>query len=401
MIQVEVASPGVASTAETVAPHVHARVPALDGLRGLTVLMVLLFHGLRWHIADFPGGTAFDRWLSDRATFLWVGVDLFFVLSGFLITGILLETRRSPDRYRSFYGRRVLRIMPLYQATVAIVLLALPWAGIDPGAAETPWGKMSYFLFLQNYGFALDGFRTPCLAHLWSLAIEEQFYLVWPFVVFASGRRRLAWTATGLVALSATVRYGAKTSGLSAMSNYVNTYTRLDGLAVGALLALAVGSGSVGVRRAVAWGWPAGAVATAGAAWMLCAEMNFVYLYPARQAWGYVAVALTGGALVALCVQPAPANPFRTAMGWGWLQALGRLSYGIYVLHVPLDQVVGPWFWNPRAGGRAAVMNHVAFPTIFYTIGLIGTSVLVAKISWLLLEAPALRLKRYFSYRPQ
>jgi peptidoglycan/LPS O-acetylase OafA/YrhL len=148
-------------------------MPGLDVLRGIAILSVFFFHGLKWSRPATPFlGPHVDQ-LSSAVSFGWLGVNLFFVLSGFLITGILIDTRTRKNYWRSFYIRRVLRIMPLYLLVLAMLRLCY---GVS-------WSMLAFYLFyLGNFTNALH-VAGPGYGPLWSLAVEEQFYLVWPFVV--------------------------------------------------------------------------------------------------------------------------------------------------------------------------------------------------------------------------
>jgi peptidoglycan/LPS O-acetylase OafA/YrhL len=168
-------------------------IPAFDGLRAVAIIGVLLFH---------LGGTTFSVG--------WTGVILFFVLSGYLITGILLDAKGSGGYFRNFYIRRALRIFPAYYLvlllTAATIYIVAPTSPVfGPGAFE--W---NYFIFyVQNYWLGIQAYQTPLagiLGHTWTLAIEEQFYLIWPAIVYFLGRRALVVFCIALLVLSPIVR---------------------------------------------------------------------------------------------------------------------------------------------------------------------------------------------------
>src|SRR5262249_4475877 len=179
----------------------------LDGLRGLAIALVVFYHTTNYAMAR----SAFDRALTVLPSLGWSGVDLFFVLSGFLITGILLRARQSPTYFRSFYARRVLRIFPLYYAVLVLLLLIVPRIGVlspfdgfwNAGASRQGFW---YWLYLSNLKVALAGaWQHRVLDITWSLAIEEHFYLLWPLAVRRCSERTLlaicAVTALGALAL--------------------------------------------------------------------------------------------------------------------------------------------------------------------------------------------------------
>jgi peptidoglycan/LPS O-acetylase OafA/YrhL len=177
----------------------RAHIPALDGLRGIAILLVIP------HNADIFSQSAPWLWpIALVAHAGWIGVQLFFVLSGFLITRNLLDTRRDANYLRSFYVRRALRIFPLYFLTLFVGLVVLPHVvQFSPGALASHHNQVWLWTFLSNwaqpYGLEVSGF-----SHFWSLAVEEQFYLVWPFVVLFAAGTRLFWVSV-VVALAAFV----------------------------------------------------------------------------------------------------------------------------------------------------------------------------------------------------
>jgi peptidoglycan/LPS O-acetylase OafA/YrhL len=174
-------------------PDDRERDPRLDGVRGIAILLVLVYH-LTLYGGMAPNGPFLDRLWRTWTLPLGLGVDLFFVLSGFLITGILLDTKDGPDYFRNFYARRFLRIFPLYYATLAATFLLIPAVRLD-----AVW----YWTYLINYRFADVGWpRVAYLGHFWTLAVEEQFYLVWPALVFFVPRRVLPWLCVAAVTYS-------------------------------------------------------------------------------------------------------------------------------------------------------------------------------------------------------
>lgn len=173
---------GLETPPETRLQKVSSRhVVALDGLRGLAVLFVILYH-----VNSTAWGTTFlDRIVRAPLKIGWAGVDLFFVLSGFLITGILLDTRESPNYFRSFYARRALRIFPLYYLVLTASLLITRFTPALNYVLPIPHDRIFYFVYLNNWWPLLrDTWHANIIGHFWSLAVEEQFYLLWSLCVF-------------------------------------------------------------------------------------------------------------------------------------------------------------------------------------------------------------------------
>ena len=210
-----------------------ARVEALDGLRGFAILAVVAFHAMFLDVGLLGGARPAPTDVYPTLALLgWCGVDVFFVLSGFLITGILLRSKGAPGYFRNFYARRALRIFPLYYLVVGLLLFGLGRPATS--GAE----KASYLLYYQNVRYALVGEGSFDAARLvtWSLAIEEQFYLVWPTVVWLCSRRALVGVCIAVVVGAIALRLWLLAGGLH--TTHFLTPCRLDTLAVGALLAL-------------------------------------------------------------------------------------------------------------------------------------------------------------------
>ena len=221
-----------------------AQIPALDGLRGVAILLVLFHHQTLLRL----DGSGVDPWFGRLFHVGWCGVDLFFVLSGFLITGLLLDAKGGPHYFRNFYARRTLRIFPLYYAVVFFSLVILPNLpeGILPAQKAQSFGRIEgdeiwYWTYLSNYSIAAAGqWRHGILDVSWSLAIEEQFYLLWPLLVAKLGRGALWRLCAGLILLAPACRLALLAAGADELAPYVLTPARIDTLAIGASLALAI-----------------------------------------------------------------------------------------------------------------------------------------------------------------
>ena len=350
-------------------PPVGARhasyLPQLDGFRALAVTAVMLDHF--WFAGSSLGH---------------LGVRLFFVLSGFLITAGLIADRERGDAVGGdrpgilfrFYARRFLRIFPPYYLLVAIMALSVPEV-----AQTLKW----HLLYLTNlYEARHNAFIPWQVGHFWSLAVEEQFYLLWPFVVLLAPRRWLAHVFIGVILLSLVYRAVALVTPLEAMqvSRTVLPFAAIDALAAGALLALL--RDRAGIRRILLWIALAGAVAWLTLAWLMGGG-------------------LLGGAWVAveyLVMQPLTAVVFAGAVAWAqglptgllsrlvaaWpLRSLGRISYGVYLYHMPIGALIWHLQGSADYGPLHALVSAAA-------------SIAAATLSWHLLERPILRLKRHF-----
>ncbi len=371
------------------APRGH--LPALDGLRGVAVLAVLLFHFA--HL-DRPAGVA-QRWLLAATGAGWAGVDLFFVLSGFLITGILLDARGSSGYFRAFYLRRVLRIFPLYYAYLAVLFWVVPRLAphLDVKAGSQGW----LWTYLGNVLFAREGgfHASPYTGHFWSLAVEEQFYLAWPLVVWVLPRRALAAACLALVAGAFALRWGIHRTTFNATAAYVLTPCRMDALAMGALTAVAAREPGwwPALRRAAPWVLAAAAVAV-GITW--AARGAFFGGDPLVQVWAFTPLAAGFAALLVLAVDaPAEGRLGRVLRGRA-LATAGRYSYGLYVLHYPIFLAL------EAAGISAAVIADATgawWAGVAGFVALAGAATFAAAlVSWHLLEKRFLAWKDLVPY---
>lgn len=356
------------------------RAPALDGLRAVACLMVLAHHCGRDHAASW-GARLYNRGSAAG----WAGVDLFFVLSGFLITSLLFDMRGRIGALRSFWSRRAVRILPLSYAYLGVVLFSPLWRD-EPWHAGIYREQWWFWLYVNNwlalYRPSLD---HGVLAHFWSLAIEEQFYLIWPLVVLSLPPSRVRALCVGLSVASVAGHVSAVTLHVTTDLIHSLTPARLDGLLLGSWLALFM-------RRERPSPWPA-----ASHRWLLAAAAALAVVLaaparglPAGHRWvlavGSPALAVIFTLLLcALLIAPRDALVRRVSEAPA-LVALGRVSYGFYVLHLPVVASLRR-HW-PAADG--SLRDCVAF----FGVALLSATALAA-ISWFVLERPLLRLRPY------
>jgi peptidoglycan/LPS O-acetylase OafA/YrhL len=355
-------------------------VPALDGLRGVAILLVLFTHARVPPSRDVPSAL-----LQFAQSAGWIGVDLFFVLSGYLISGILLDLEGNWRALPAFYVRRALRIWPLYFLTVAIGLVVLPrldtFASISATGREWEW-----LLFVQNLDLRPN---PPQMGILWSLAVEEQMYLVLPALILFLPRRLLVWSLIGMVLLAPAWRIAALWLGASADANYILTPARADPFAVGALLALVARSG--GVMRLGRW--PQLIAATCGmvfvglGAWLY----DFHPFQLPMETFGLSMTALLFGSLLAMVLRSARLGAFFT---WGPLRRFGRYSYAIYLFHYPVWILLFPKVPRPTLSGSLWPAQLLGFAM------LVAVSFAGGWLSWHLLERHILALKRFVPLNP-
>jgi peptidoglycan/LPS O-acetylase OafA/YrhL len=356
----------------------------LDALRFFAITGVIVQHN--WRPPALP-------WIFAPLDWGMLGVRLFFVLSGFLITGILIGGRelgeRSPKRrlffMRQFYARRFLRIFPIYYLTLVVVILA----GVEPARQLSPW----LFSYTTNIYIWHNLHWIGPLSHLWTLAVEEQFYLVWPWLMLFLPRRWLVPVLVGLVCVAPLYRlyasfHYAADAGYGGYTSFTLTLAVLDSLGLGALLALAAHANREGehLRRALTR-----IVLPFGVVGYLA--LLAVFHYGKDQ---HVPLALdeTALALIFCWLVGCAARGFSGALGallrWRPIVYLGRISYGIYIFHNLVPVAFG------AAASRlgidyedAGILNFVASSLATFAL---------AALSWHLFERPLNRLKRHFPY---
>jgi peptidoglycan/LPS O-acetylase OafA/YrhL len=382
------------------ATRLPGRIDALDGLRGVAVLLVMGFHfAAVYPLAD---SGRLDRLAEGLLQSGWCGVDLFFVLSGFLITGILYDSRASAHFFRNFYARRVLRIFPLYYGLLAVCFLVLPWFSLLAAAdcrriaADQGW----YWLFLSNIKMAVDGPPnfgpiSGMAALTWSLAIEEQFYLLWPLLVFVFRRETLLRLCVAMAIGAMVLRIAWLFADAPRTSIYVLTPCRFDGLAIGAWIALVLrGPTDRGlIRRAAS---VAAMISGVGLGGLFLVHGSLRAGLASTLSLGMTLLAVLFGAVVALAVvSPAENRLVRTA-GLRILRTFGKYSFAIYLLHQPIFQALA------QAGAAAELPRVLGSRLPAYAAGFAAASLLAllaAMASWHLYERRFLTLKRYFEAR--
>jgi peptidoglycan/LPS O-acetylase OafA/YrhL len=344
---------------------------AVDGVRGIAILIVLMRHCLSAEVSQKAGPWSIIS--ANMVGSLGWGVVLFFVLSGFLITGILLDSKGSPNYYVSFYGRRMLRIFPLYYGTILIFTVTALFHGLGVEnkhfLERLPW-LLTYTtnILIARHNDWTFVFNGHSLAHFWSLAVEEQFYFIWPFIVL-----RCSSEVLKRICLIAIIGgFASRTILLYGFDNFLGAITFLpcqsDALAMGALLAILVRERE---ELVAALAWP---VALAGGAfWMVTLLDRNLLMTAGITGFGLMSV----GALMLSLYRPI-SRFFSISI----LRTFGKYSYGMYVWHVII---------LPFAQPLQAKMGKIGF-MLFFIILSLG----VGWLSWHLFEAHFLKLKKFF-----
>jgi peptidoglycan/LPS O-acetylase OafA/YrhL len=354
------------------------RIPELDGIRGLAIALVVVFHFIVLPIAAQPG--TFWSYIQAAGRLMWTGVDLFFVLSGFLIGGILLDSRESPDYFRRFYLRRFFRIVPIY----AVVVIAMwfyvnrfraGWANGDP----IPW--YSYPLFLQNFWMAAKN-ESGVFGVSWSLAVEEQFYLTLPAMIRFVDRKWLPYVVAAGIVLAPVLRmlcFFYLPEYRSAL--FLMMPCRADALLLGVAGALAVRD-----HRARRWLvdhpqalWAALAILTLGACMF---TLRFRSIFQIRM----VLAGYTWIAVLYLCVlligSTHPESWLAGCLRWRWLRWLGAIAYGVYLIHYQLLEIAF----------RSLLPHYRTSREIVLSGSLLVFTLVLCSLSWRLFEKPLIAL---------
>lgn len=378
-------------------------IPALDGLRGIAIIMVMLHH-----FTYYRPTAGIDAQIGSVLFFGWAGVDLFFVLSGFLITGILLDTRDSrggSKRYfTTFYARRTLRIFPLYYLVLFFALVVLPMfpavnvvlggQGEVPPAEQVDVPEWPYWLYLTNVSVAARGWVHGWLDVAWSLAIEEQFYLVWPLVVWLCPPRMVAVLCVAILVAEPVARIYARAIDYPSLWIYVLTWYRLDGLAMGGLLAFAHRRSQLPLLDR----WVPVVVIAGVAGLVVCTiQGGHTWWWNRRmQQYGYSLIAIIGGAMLVSAINRPADSLWPRMLSAGWLRAFGKYSYALYLIHLPVMRAVCEYVFDPLEYESIAPWSA---QVLFYGAAT-APAFALAWLSWRLFEAPILRLKARFQYSP-
>ncbi len=370
----------------------RAHFAPLDGLRAVAIALVVVHHA--FHAAPIGGPARLAVALADAG---WCGVNLFFVLSGFLISGILLDARGTRGYFVNFYMRRSLRIFPLYYAFLAAFFLSRPAIVAWLGGAATPWPMpWIYWAYLSNMSQALGQPSPPSdlLAPLWSLAVEEQVYLAWPALVALAPRRWLPRIFAAMIPAALLFRLASLAGHQSVQVAYSWTPSNLDAFAAGAIVAwllrrpdgperlrawapmVLIGSGlflaglALGQRHFSFWYNPAV---------MLSAGLTGLSIFSAA-AIAWIVIGGRGSAVGRLLAAPA-------------LRSVGRYSYAMYLFHTAAIHLIGAWARPrlPEGWSWDAPAVQAAF-----TVAVFAATYLAAAVSYHAFEKHFLRLKDRF-----
>jgi peptidoglycan/LPS O-acetylase OafA/YrhL len=370
------------------------RIPELDGLRGIAIFLVL-----GAHFINVTNGPRLAAFFQDLFLLGWSGVDLFFVLSGFLIGGILLDVRSSRSYFKTFYARRFFRIIPIYYIWVTLYLLVVGF-GTSFLRAHTRTGTVpplgfdiySHYLFLQNFAVVnYIAISEYWFAHTWSLAVEEQFYLVSPLLVRLLTRRRLSLVLGALIFSAPLIRLFVRSHfAQGPWLSYRLMPCRADSLACGMLAAILWRNERfrewLAARGNTLYGWIG----------VLSAGMLVLWIWfpnpqsPLTETVGFTWIAFFYLTILVLALS-RPGGPIATLCRLPWLRELGRVSYAVYIIHTTVNLFFHMLLLH--AAPQTANAKGAAV-TLLALLGTYG----IARLSWEFLEHPLLRLGHTIKY---
>jgi len=380
------------------------RIPELDGIRGLAILLVVICH---YFVADPHGTPNFPfRLVTDIDCLFWCGVDLFFVLSGFLIGGILMDQRNSAGYFKIFYIRRACRILPVYILSISLFFLVI---ALFPVVVRSGWYSVefrqlphvpawSYFLFVQNFWMAkLNDYGPAWTGTTWSLCVEEHFYLLAPLTIWLLPLRKLPFLLVPLIILMPVFRLYLY---LYHSSIYMHVFTpcRMDGLLLGMMCAWLVRNKKHDdlVRQKMDWLYVTLTILFCG--------MIYLTFFQARAGWfeglnsfemilfGYSWISLFFACFL-LVVITSVTSPLAYMMRNPWLRRLGVISYCVYMVHEPVDDFVHHFIYGKD---NTNVNNFLDASAALMSFAIVW---LIASASWRFFEKPIITWGHSFLYR--
>jgi peptidoglycan/LPS O-acetylase OafA/YrhL len=351
--------------------------PALDGLRGLAILLVVFYHNFGFIRQSFFG---------------WLGVDLFFVLSGFLITGILFRSLGEKNYLRNFYMRRLLRIFPLYYVSLFIFLVIFPMIRNLPADMSYYTSNQAWlWTYFQNWLYIFKPTNSSdILHHLWSLAVEEQFYILWPLVIVLLKKpRTILFFIVSLLVLVISFRLGLWIFKIENLAYYnLYTFSRIDGLCIGSIVAILTHMNFDFIRKHTTW------------IVLSFALINFAFYFSNRfydfsfpyiALVGYSTFAMMFGLLVYEAVR-GETKIINIIFGFKPLRFFGKISYAFYIFHWPVFILCNGYLLE-YAGRFTGKFGAQVSISLLATV----VSILISWLSFRYFESHFLKLKNRYT----
>ncbi len=361
----------------------NSRNTALDGLRGIAILAVMLCHSSI--IGPNQPESSFGTTLLALFDFGWAGVDLFFVLSGFLITQIILSSRNNAGWINSFFIKRAFRILPIYFLFISLLVIAGYTIKSQDGEFNfITDNQFYYWLMAQNFIALITNNWWPGLfydGHLWSLAIEWQFYMVWPFIAGRLSHKALALFSCFVILVALITRIILWQLDTHIAIIYTHTITRMDSIAIGALIAIIVGSGiNKTLPRKISNVLICNGIVFIAVTFYFYGRAS--YHVPLMYTVGYTIIATLFAGLILKAVTNNDDATFNRILSTRFLTMVGKYSYAMYIIHLPLMNTLG--IYVKEFTSKNFYAQWIYLPTLFIA------TLLIAMVSWKIIEKPAL-----------
>lgn len=374
-------------------------IPAIDGLRGIAILWVI-FHNAALE-GTLNNEHLITKLLSLSSSMGWLGVQLFFVLSGFLITGILLDAKNRHEKkiFKQFYIRRALRIFPIYYFFLFICFLTAINLNEAPSWLSNAYNhKWWHIFYLNNW---IQPFEDIGLSHLWSLAVEEQFYLLWPFAILLIPNKYIYLVCIFLIVLSPIYRLIITSIDLefAKLAAYVPTIARIDALVIGALLAIIIRNHTIEIidkiMKIIL------SISSTYLAFVFLTNFNITRVSEGILNLNQTICAFFFASMLFYATKQIPKNKFQRVyinlLLSPCLRSFGKYSYAMYLFHLPISLV-----FHDKISNK--LLTHFGFsePYILSFVFLIDMTIIIlmsyfaSRLSWVLIEKHFLRLKRHF-----
>jgi peptidoglycan/LPS O-acetylase OafA/YrhL len=346
-------------------------ISALDRLRGIAALMVIVFHLWQFgFLRDLP----LPAGILKISVFGQTGVDLFFVLSGFLISRILLSTKDSTNYFRTFYARRALRIFPLYYFALVLYYFVIPFFSHNYVSAGDQWW---YWVYLQNIPDTFTNLSADGPGHFWSLAVEEHFYMLWPIVIYFFTRKQIGYISIGVIFTAFLSRLYLISQGIGV---FYFTLCRMDALAMGCLLAIVEPWFRAKESRINLLRWTGSFILAILIPLWSMSSGNGVYIVALTK---FTIISVFYACLIGI-VSFSRQLKFFQFLEYGPLKQCGTIGYGLYVYHGLCFVLIK----NLIPGTNSLVQTGIVLTITF----------LSAYASYIWLERPLLGFKKYFRY---
>ncbi len=346
-------------------------VKEFDGWRGLGIFFVMLAH---YFPSLFIGS--------------WIFMEMFFVMSGFLITGILIDAKGKSGYYTKFMGRRIVRVFPVYYVFLAIMMFLIPssWLDMSYYREHQAW----FWLYGQNWLYAMEGWpAVKGMHHLWSLAIEEQFYIVWPLVVLAFSNKGLIRFCLALFVFSLIFRNTGMDMGFVMPFPYVATLGRMEGLVLGAIIAVLARTDRAFLEK---WAFPVTVISGAVMIMLFVFAGTMMFQDPVHYMFNYTVVDIFFAGMITMTLCDGQLKNFRKILNHPVFVRLGVLSYCLYITHYPIQNIVEYNFLEklqaPLGGSYSAAKLACVGISVVLTFA-------VTYIFHKLIELPFWKLRRY------